>query len=91
MLSLSQEELISALSLMEKVDYGRLHFTRGNTEIRFYSSSSFHSIYSDVSIEVEVKEDDVKHTVEYYIPRSVMRLLERAKSKAQNIVKKEGS
>lgn len=92
LLGLSQEELVSALSLLEKVDFGSLHFTRGNTDIRFCSSSSVHSICSDISIEVEVKEEDVKHTVEYHISRSVMRFLGRAKkSEAQNIIKKEGS
>jgi hypothetical protein len=91
LLGLSQEELVSALSFLEKVDYGSLHFTRGNTNIRFQSSSSDRSIYSDISIEVEVKEDEVKRTVEYNIPRSILRLLKKAKKdKAQYIVKKEG-
>ena len=90
LLGLSQEELVSALSLLEKADYGSLQFVRGNTNIRFQSSSSTRSIYSDISVEIELQEDGVKHTVEYQIPRSVLRLLKRIKKdKVSDIVKKE--
>ncbi len=90
LLGLTQEELASILMLLEKVDYGSLHFERGNTNIRFQSSWSTRSIYSDVIVEVEVKDDNVKHSIEYQIPRSVLKLLKRAKKdKVADVVKKE--
>ncbi len=90
LLGLTQEELVSALTLLEKVDYGSLQFDRDSTSIRFQSSSSTHSIYSDISVEVQLKEDDVKHTVEYQIPRSMLKILRRTKkNKISDIVEKE--
>jgi hypothetical protein len=90
LLGLTPEELVSALTLLEKVDYGSLQFDRDNTSIRFQSSSSTHSIHSDISVEVQLKEDDVKHTVEYQIPRSMLKILRRTKrNKISDIVEKE--
>jgi hypothetical protein len=34
-LGLSQEEVVQLLSILEKADFGSLHFFRGNTNIRF--------------------------------------------------------
>jgi hypothetical protein len=87
LLGLDQEELVSALSLLERADHGSLYFTQGNTQIRFQSSPSLHSMYSDISVDVEVREEEVKHTVEYHIPRSVLSFLKRAKNRSQSIIK----
>ncbi len=79
LLGLSREELVSTLTLLEKADYGSLQFARGRTGIRFQSFPSTHSVYSDVSVEIESAGEGVKQTVEYQIPRSVLKLFRRAK------------
>jgi len=77
LLGLSQEEVADVLSLLEKVDIGSLHFTRGNTDIRFQSYRSDHSNCSDISLELEVREDDITRTIKYSLPRAFIRLAKR--------------
>lgn len=80
LLGLSQEEFTSVLSLLEKVDFGSLDFRRGSTKITFYCSSSVDSTYSGISIEIQVGEGDVKQTVEYDIPMSILQHLTKVTS-----------
>lgn len=79
LLGLSEEEVATALSLLEKVDVGNLHFTRGNTDIRFQSYRSERSNCSDISVELEVREDDITRTIKYSLPRAIIRLAKRNK------------
>lgn len=86
LLGLSQQEIVSALLLLEKADLGSLHFSRGNTEIRFDSMHSDRLNCSDICIELEVREEDLIRSVKYNIPRTYMRLVKR-KSFASNSAK----
>jgi hypothetical protein len=77
LLGLSQEEVAHVLSLLEKTDFGSLHYTRGNTDIRFQSLRSDHSKYSDIILEVAVREGDITNTIKYNLPRAFIRLAKR--------------
>ena len=75
MLSLSQEELAHLLSLLEKTDFGSLHYTRGNTDIRFLSLPE--GKYSEITLVVEVKDGDITSTIKYTLPRAFIRLAKK--------------
>jgi hypothetical protein len=90
LLSLSNEEFLTALSLLEKADFGSLSFTRNNTDIRFQSSASVVSQFNQITVEVTVKESEVKRTIEFEVPKAVLRVLRRAKKRKTAGLVKEG-
>jgi len=73
MLGLSQEEIVYLLSLLEKTDFGSLHYTRGNTDIRFLSLPGGNSKYCEITLVVEVKDGDITNTIKYILPRDIIR------------------
>ena len=77
LLGLTPEELVATIALLEKTDCGSLWFTRGNRDIRFQSTRSDRSCYSDISLELETKEEDYTSTIKYNLPRTLLRLVKR--------------
>jgi hypothetical protein len=77
MLGLSQEELAHVLLLLEKTDFGSLHYTRGNTDIRFLSLPEGNSKYSEITLVVEVRDGDITNTIKYNLPRAFIRSAKR--------------
>lgn len=66
-LGLSQEEVAHLLSLLEKADFGKLEFFRGNTYIRFRKLLPW-GILSKITLIVDVEDGDITHTNEYIVP-----------------------
>jgi hypothetical protein len=82
-LGLTHEELAAFLSLLEKTDSGSLLFTRENIDIRFDSFRSYRSSYSEISMELEVREDECTRKVKYSLPRSFICKIKRKKGNEQ--------
>lgn len=76
MLGLSQEEVAQLLSLLEKTDFGKLEFFRGNTYIRFRKLLPWGK-YSKITLIVDVDQGDITHTTKRTIPRAFIRLAKR--------------
>jgi hypothetical protein len=77
LLGLSQEEMHGTLSLLEKADWGSLRFSRGNIDIRFESYRLERLNSNEISVELEVKEEDLTRSVKYNIPRAYLRLVKK--------------
>ena len=76
MLGLSQEEAAHLISLLEKADFGNLHFFRGNTNIRFAKVLPWGK-YSKITLQVKIEDGNIRSTTEYTIPRAFIRLARR--------------
>ncbi len=62
---LTNDELNSIFSVLEKAKYGRLEFVVGNTIINFQSCSFCTSDPVEINVEVEVGEEDSKYISKY--------------------------
>lgn len=75
-LGLSQEEITHLLSLLEKADFGSLHFFRGNANIRFDKILP-EGKYSKTRLKVNVEDGDLRSNNVYTVPRAFMQLEKR--------------
>ena len=76
MLGLSQEEVAYLLSLLEKADFGELHFFRGNTNIRFAKILP-EGKYGKITLKVNIEDGDIRSTNVFTIPRAFIRLAKK--------------
>jgi hypothetical protein len=76
MLGLSQEEAVHLLSLLEKADFGSLHFFRGNINIKFDKILP-EGKYSKIRLTVNIEDGDIRSTNVYTVPRAFVRLAKR--------------
>jgi hypothetical protein len=77
MLGLSLEEITHLLSLLEKADFGMLHFFRGNTDIYFRKLLPWGKL-SKITIEVGLEDGDGnRSTNKYTVQRAFIRLAKR--------------
>jgi hypothetical protein len=75
-LGLSQEEVAHLLSLLEKADFGNLHFFRGNTNIIFRKTLP-EGKCSKITLKVNIEDGDIRSTNEYSVPRVFICLAKR--------------
>jgi hypothetical protein len=76
MLGLNQEELAHLLSLLEKADFGSLHFFRGNTNIMFRKLLPTGK-YSKITLIVNVENGDITNATKLTVPSALIRLIKR--------------
>jgi len=76
-LGLSLEEITHLLSLLEKADFGMLHFFRGNTDISFRKILPWGKL-SKIILQVGATDGDGnRSTSKYTVPRAFIRLAKR--------------
>jgi hypothetical protein len=83
MLDLSPGELTDLLSILEKADFGTLHFFRGNTNIIFRKLLPTGK-YSKIYLLVNVQTGDATNTANFIIPRSFIRSAKKKSLGANN-------
>ncbi len=88
MLGLSQEEVVHLLSLLEKSDFGMLHFFRGNIDIRFDKLFP-KGKNSGITLKVGVEDGDGNRSSnEYAVQRAFIRFAKEKFRKHRCIAKK---
>lgn len=76
-LGLSQEEVVQLLSLLEKADFGMLHFFRGNTDI-YFRKLLLEGKCSKITLEMSLEDGDGnRSTNKCTVNRTFIRLAKR--------------